>query len=313
MPPPEQAYRDAIDFYSRDFGFGDFVARMSAWCTSIVVGVDGFIPHRLRGPWERNLPEANSIAWSRPAVGRGRLSLPVLDVAGLAARTGRMTDDMLDKLFPMGPWRRPPQRWYIFTGTRPLDVGYRGDLLPDLLYRHPELVIRANEWLSRLDLGYRLIVTPIGGSDSDLFEVRLTDATRATGVNVALPDVGFGVSQILPFIVQSLAARERVISIEQPEVHIHPRLQADLGELIAATIRPPYDHQYLIETHSEHLVLRVQRLVRENKLRPEDVAVIFVSRGAEGSTIKRLVLDEDGDFVDEWPGGFFPERLRELR
>ena len=69
----------------------------------------------------------------------------------------------------------------------------------------------------------------------------------------------------------------------------------------------------LIETHSEHLVLRIQKLVREDKLRPEDVAVLFVSRGAEGSTIKRLALDEDGDFVDEWPGGFFPERLRELR
>ena len=136
-------------------------------------------------------PKLVPISWARAPIGRGRLSLPVLDVAGLAARAGRMTDDMLDKLFPMGPWRRPPQRWYIFTGTRSLDVGYSGDLLPDLLYRQPELVIKANEWLSRLDLGYQLIVTPIGGSDSDLFEVRLRDATRATGVNVALPDVGF--------------------------------------------------------------------------------------------------------------------------
>ena len=314
MFPPEQAYRDAIDFYSKDFGFTDFVDRMSAWCRSTVVGVDGFIPHRLRGPWERSLPEvaSASIGPSRPA-GRGRLSLPLLDVGGLATRAGRITDDMLEKLFPMGPWRRPPQRWYIFTGTSPLDVGYRGDLLPDLLYRHPELVNQANKWLSRLDIGYKLIVTPIGKGDSDLFEVRLADATRANNINVALPDVGFGVSQILPFIVQSLAAKERIISIEQPEVHIHPRLQADLGELIAAAIRAPYSHQYLIETHSEHLVLRIQKLVREGKLRPEDVAVIFVSRGAEGSTIKRLVLDGDGDFVDEWPGGFFPERLRELR
>lgn len=311
--PSEQVYRDAIAFYSSDFAFADFVTRMSAWCTSIVVGVDGFIPHRLRRPWERSLPEAGSVAWSRRVIGRSRLSLPLLDVAGLAVRAGRMTDDMLDKLFPMGPWRRPPQRWYIFTGTRPLDVGYRGDLLPDLLYRHPELVVQANEWLSRLDLGYELIVTPIGGNDSDLFEVRLVDVKRANSVNVALPDVGFGVSQILPFIVQSLAASERLISIEQPEVHIHPRLQADLGELIATTIRPPYGHQYLIETHSEHLVLRIQKLVREEKLRPDDVAVIFVSRGTNGSTIKRLALDDDGDFVDDWPGGFFPERLRELR
>ena len=112
--------------------------------------------------------------------------------------------------------------------------------------------------------------------------------------------------------MQSLSSQEQIISIEQPEVHIHPKLQADLGDLLAETIRDPYSHQFLVETHSEHLILRLQRLVRQGNLTPDDVSVIYVSRGVEGSTAKRLHLDENGRFVDDWPGGFFAERLREL-
>ena len=70
-----------------------------------------------------------------------------------------------------------------------------------------------------------------------------------------MPDVGFGVSQLLPFIVQSLVAEKQIISIEQPEVHVHPKLQADLGDLLAAAIKKENPNQFLIETHSEHLIL----------------------------------------------------------
>ena len=212
----------------------------------------------------------------------------------------------------MGPFRRPPERWYIFTGTSPEDVGYRGDLLPDLLFRRPELVEEANKWLDRLDIGYALRVRRIGQWGSDLFEMRLVDRRRENEIDVALSDVGFGISQILPFIVQTLASSGQVISIEQPEVHLHPKLQADLGNLLMTAIKDPYEHQFLVETHSEHLILRLQKLVRERSLSPEDISVIFVSRGAGGSEARRLRLDDDGRFMDEWPGGFFAERLGEL-
>ena len=147
----------------------------------------------------------------------------------------------------------------------------------------------------------------------DLFEVRLIDTRRKEPVNVALPDVGFGISQLLPFVVQSLVSEKRIISIEQPEVHVHPKLQADLGDLLAEAIKKPRQNQFIVETHSEHLILRLQRLVREKKIKPDDVSVIYVSRGPEGAKSQRLRLDEEGDFIDEWPDGFFPERLRELR
>jgi predicted ATPase len=132
-------------------------------------------------------------------------------------------------------------------------------------------------------------------------------------VEVALSDAGSGISQILPFVVQSLAASDQIISIEQPEVHIHPRLQADLGDLLIEAIKEPRQNQFLIETHSEHLALRLQRRVREKKLSPDQISILYVSRGPNGATVQPLRLDEEGDFIDDFPGGFFPERLRELR
>src|SRR5262249_47084484 len=98
-----------------------------------------------------------------------------------------------------------------------------------------------------------------------------------------------------------------------PEVHIHPRLQADLADLLIEATREPRLNQFIIETHSEHLALRLQRRVREKKIVPGDVSVLYVSRGVNGAAGKPLGLDEEGDFIDYFPGGFFPERLRELR
>ena len=298
---------NAMQFYSSEFALDQFVSRMTSQARTAVVALDGFIPVPLhRGIF--GAPELFAVH-SR----RSKLSdaIPLLDVTRLAPFVGYMLDQTLESLFPMGPFRRPPERWYIFTGTSPEDVGYRGDLLPDLLFRRADLIEEANTWLERLDIGYVLRVRAIGGA-SDLFEVRLVDRRREGEVNVALSDVGFGISQILPFIVQTLASSGQVISIEQPEVHLHPKLQADLGDLLTTAIEKPYRHQFLVETHSEHLILRLQKLVRERKLRPEDISVIFVSRGGAGSSARRLRLDDDGRFMDEWPGGFFAERLREL-
>lgn len=312
LPSNDESPARAIEFYESEFSLEQFTRRMTASMRRSTMLVSGQTIFSGRSSWRDILPEFRVLGPAFREKGPDTLRLPcpilpmaVMDVASELERS-------LISLFPMGPFRRPPERWYIFTGTSPTDVGHKGQLLPDLLFRRPELVARANEWLERLKVGYQLKISSVGGSVSDLFEVRLIDTRRKDRVEVALSDVGFGVSQILPFLVQSLTADRQIISIEQPEVHIHPRLQADLGDLLAATIGDPYRHQFLIETHSEHLMLRIQRLIREHKLKHDDVAVIYVSAGPDGSTATRLHLDEEGDFVDEWPGGFFPERRREF-
>jgi hypothetical protein len=274
-----------------------------------IVGMDGFVP--VVSTFSDEVPPLHYLL--------SRYSRRVFphewypSIARLAILGGDAIERSLTALFPLGPFRKPPARLYIFTGTTPQDVGYQGQLLPDLLFRHPELVKSANDWLRKLDIGYEIEIRPLGPQLTDLFEVRLRDKRREKEVLVGLSDVGFGISQILPLVVQSLAGSEQIITIEQPEVHIHPRLQADLGDLLVEAIKKPRNNQFIIETHSEHMALRLQRRVREKKLSPKDISVIYVSRGPNGATVQPLRLDEEGDFIDDFPGGFFPERLRELR
>lgn len=299
--------KEGIELFKLDFDLETYISKRHSDEINTILGLQGFLPIRTvssrRDSWISEL---------RPSA---MLRANVFNIAILAEAAGRELEQTLKALFPMGPFRRPPERWYIFRGTSPQDVGYRGDLLPDLLFRRRGLVEDTNEWLKRLEIGYELDVKSVGANLRDLFEVRLID-TRRKGkedIDVALPDVGFGISQLLPFIVQSLVSEGRIISIEQPEVHVHPRLQADLGDLLAAAVKKENPNQFIIETHSEHLILRLQRLVRKKQLNPEDVSVIYVSRRPEGAKAERLHLDEEGDFIDEWPNGFFLERLRELR
>ena len=174
-----------------------------------------------------------------------------------------------------------------------------------------------NEWLGFLELPYSLKVVPVRASGStpvvgDLVAVVLTD--RRSGVEVSPADVGFGVSQVLPIVVELLAKRENVICIEQPEIHLHPKLQTELADLlIYATLDTVNDNQVIVETHSEHLLLRLQRRIREDELGADDVAVIYIDQDTDGEArVRRLRLDDNGYFIDPWPAGFFDEKLEEL-
>ena len=179
----------ALDFYSKSFTLDQFIARMTSAAQSVVVAMDGFFPV----PMHRQASEAPELFELNYGRAQVRDKIPLFDISDIAPFVGHVVEGALESLFPMGPFRRPPERWYIFTGTSPEDVGYRGDLLPDLLFRRPELIEEANKWLDRLDIGYTLRVRRIGQWGSDLFEVRLVDSRRSQEVDVALSDVGFGI------------------------------------------------------------------------------------------------------------------------
>lgn len=271
--------------------------------------VNGFLP----------VPQSNSAAGMLEALldadmARGHLyhrQTLVPDPVTVVSNASELVDVRLGQLFPLGPFRRAPERYYMFAGSNPADVGFSGDSMPDLLLRNKTLLKNVNKWLGRLRVGHEIILKNFGKTH-DLYEIRLKDTLRKSKVTTSLSDVGFGISQLLPFIVQSLAGGEQIIAIEQPEVHVHPRLQGDIGELLLESITVSANKQFLIETHSENLILRIQKLVRSKRLGANQVAVLFVSRTTDGAQISRLRLDENGDFIDDWPGGFFPERIREL-
>jgi predicted ATPase len=133
-----------------------------------------------------------------------------------------------------------------------------------------------------------------------------------------IEDVGVGISQVIPVL---LAANSSHVYIQQPELHLHPRLQAQLADVFIEQVSR--DPIFVIETHSEHFLLRILRRIRETyrsdiahtlfSLKAEDVVVLYVDKTKEGtSSIVQLRISAEGEFIDRWPNGFFTERDGEL-
>jgi len=143
-----------------------------------------------------------------------------------------------------------------------------------------------------------------------------------TGVSSPLKDVGVGVSQVLPIVIACLSGKNKTFAIEQPELHLHPAAQTELGDLFIESIQENNHNSFIIETHSEHLILRLLRRIRETAegelpdgckpLKPEDLAVLYVRPGEEGADVIELPVNKNGEFDRPWPNGFFAERAKEL-
>lgn len=163
---------------------------------------------------------------------------------------------------------------------------------------------------------------------------RVLFTEEETGLELHPSEVGTGLSQVLPVVVAALDPARRFVAIEQPELHVHPAVQVGLGDLLIRGIRSDYDEEkenaldpppiFLIETHSEHLMLRLLRRIEETTdgmhpphLRPfvpRELSVNYVYKDKvhDQLCIKNLRVDERGEFLDEWPHGFFGERGDEL-
>ena len=259
------------------------------------------------------------------------------DVTAFCARLifgpGKLVHDWLHDLRYIGPLRaRPPREG---TPSVELDDWAEGlaawKRLEETQFKFKEV----SDWLShkdRLNSGYELTrkrLVELNADDLDTLiagrptktqlRALLRNASERTQINLletrsglelAPSEVGVGLSQVLPVVVAALDSPNGLVSIEQPELHIHPAMQVALGDLfIEGALKR--GTQFLIETHSEHLILRLMRRIRENHISPEAVSVMFVMPKAQGIKFKELHIDEDGDFIDDWPGGFFEESFHE--
>lgn len=270
--------------------------------------------------------------------------------SSLIVGPGEMVRDVLRKFKYIGPIREVPKRNFQPSITYDESRWSNGLAAWDLLYKSDETFIaELNKWISREDkinTGYRVelkktyeldVNSPLAMSlqSGDIIEeelvanelsrfpvkTQLVLKEELSRIEVHPQDIGVGISQVLPIIVASLASREGIIAMEQPELHIHPALQVALGDLFIARANES-DACFLIETHSEHLILRLLRRIREtteNELPPgvngftsDKLSVLYIDKKDSGLEVLKLDVDDTGDFEAEWPKGFFEERDEEL-
>jgi predicted ATPase len=163
------------------------------------------------------------------------------------------------------------------------------------------------------------LLAGIDASDADrIRELVLID--QRTNTVVTHRDVGIGISQVLPVLVLAYGSQGKLLAMEQPEIHLHPALQAELGDVFIEAALGDRQNTFILETHSEHLILRLMRRMREShqdketglpKLTPADVSVLYVEPDGTRSIVREMPLNELGELVKSWPGGFFEEGLRE--
>jgi len=235
--------------------------------------------------------------------------------AELAGRAASAIADSLRRVEYIGAMRIPPSRTYRLTGERRRRVGPGGEEAPGMLMmdsarggrRSLGVLESMNQWLSRAGVASDVNIVPL--SDRH-YEIRVQHPITKEHQNLA--DVGQGVSQILPVLVAGLHLSEgSALVVEEPEIHLHPRAQAALGDFFLTLFEKGV--QSIIETHSEYLLLRLLQHVASGAISPDDVSVYYVYARGEHKEAKRLRLNGEGQFVDEWPEGFFPERLEEAK
>ncbi len=221
----------------------------------------------------------------------------------------------------IGPLRHTPERFYQKNFNFKDSVGIKGEHLAEMIYADEARKASLNRWLTQLGIEYKADVCKLSVSDPDidLYVMKLTDKYD---INVSPADVGFGVSQIMPIITQTVSSKNRLILIEQPEIHLHPKLQAEMADLFISSAKGPDKNTFVLETHSEHLLLRIMRRMRETAtgklehpeyaLTPDDVSVLYVESIDGRSIVREMPLNEYGELVVPWPGGFFEEGLREM-
>lgn len=233
-------------------------------------------------------------------------------------------EKLLASIRYVGPLRDEPRRLYRWSGEEPKHVGKHGErAIEVLLASSDQRVARAGEearqlpvvvagWLEQMGLIEEFTVSPIAANRRE-HEVLVRTQGAESEVNLA--DVGFGVSQVLPVIVECFCVEPNSIVIfEQPEIHLHPAAQADLADLFIEAIHAwengsPRNVQFIIESHSEHFLRRLQRRIAEQKIGAEEVVMYFCEPpGPNGATLRRLEHDRYGR-ISNWPKNFFGDVL----
>ncbi len=257
----------------------------------------------------------------------------------------------------IGPLRFYPERGFSFT-----EADNDKNVMPNsqeswtLLKRDSELVKKVNKWLledSKLKTPYEIKYSKLYNIDSVLkdidleslgseelvellkqnsdFKEEMVFEDKRSNTQVSNRDLGLGISQVLPILISTNRNSNKMIAIEQPELHLHPAVQAELADEFIRSYKEQ-GNEFIIETHSEDLLLRIMRrmrytaqggesllenndsIINEDKtfdLTPDDICILYVDSDSKSTYIQELRLSGKGTLLDHWPNGFFEEGYKE--
>jgi len=241
-----------------------------------------------------------------------------------------------EKLFGMlsylGPLRIRPERLYSWAGIEPESVGYSGEntVAAILAARNRKISLvkprakRASPArlfeeiialkLAEMGLIKEFKVNPISKQRQE-YEVKIR--TKGSRDWVDLPDAGFGISQVLPVLVQCFyAPANSIIIMEQPEIHLHPSAQSALADVMIDVINSKENGadrniQLVIETHSEHFLRRLQRRIAEGAVTQNKVSAYFANVAKTPPKLEPLKIDSFGN-IQNWPENFFGDEMEDI-
>lgn len=239
------------------------------------------------------------------------------------------TEAALNSVYYLGPLRDHPKRIYSWSGETPESVGQKGEFAiaailaasaqdrkinrgpKKHLARFDEFIA---QWLKDLGVIESFSVKPVAEGRKE-YEVLVK--THAEASQVKITDVGFGVSQVLPALVQAFyCTPNSTIWMEQPEIHLHPQVQAELADVFISATQARENGkernvQLIVESHSEHFLNRLQRRVAEGSVSTDDVAVYFCRRAGAATELEPLRLNMFGE-IENWPENFFGDEMADI-
>ena len=224
----------------------------------------------------------------------------------------------LTNIHYLSPQRTNPQRTYPQPKAPPTSIGPSGESAIDAILssrnplgetaQNPALEQTIAHWLKQTGLTQNFQITPTP-QDPELFEVRVIQ--RQNGTEIPLADAGSGIAQILPTLTLChYAPPGSAVILNQPETHLHPNAQSALADLFIET-RQTRQIQILLETHSEHLLNRLQRRIAEQKITADDISLIYCQPKDADCHLEPLNLDEYGN-IKNWPKNFFGDQFGEV-
>lgn len=282
------------------------------------------IGNKLRGGTEK---AAFEFPYNRffPLIGdepprRGRPSLRVAESRQLAREAIRSFEDTLLSMRAVGAFRQQPDRRYEYQGRPPDTIDAIGQHVVDALIEDAtrrgktqgDLLRSVNGWLKAVGR-VRLMPLKRISESAHIYEIRLKDLESNRWANFA--DVGFGIGQAFPVLVEGLRTQPgAMFLVQEPEIHLHPDAQLAMADFLVSLANS--GRRVIVETHSEHLLLRIRRSMLGNGtkkplLSPDDLSILYVGTKSDGTShVTPLTVDSMAQ-ITNWPAGFMEEATEE--